>query len=436
MKNKISIIILVLITLMNIILPVINAAEITKADLIYDHSINTHIKFYNAGKWYPIKCGYICYKIDEEKYPAYCIKHGVHGVDEEGDYTVTINDLLKDKLIYNTLLNGYPYKTPEQLGVETIDDAYVATKHAVNTVLLNRDVYSFYKAEDEKGEKIIKAIYEISEKGKSGNEINQDAKVNINKVGNLIEDGNYYYQEYKVTANKNISTYKINEISNFPVGTYICDINGIKKDSFNSNEKFRLIIPKEKMNEDISGNINVSAYCNTKPIFFGEAPRNDVQNYAVTYKPYAEYSSATNFNIKTNTASIKVVKKDEDTLKPIKDVEFGLYKKDSTLVSKQRTNEDGIIVFRNLYQGDYILKEENVDDNYIKKNEEFNISVTYNKQVVKEITNKYKKGNLKITKVDKEDNNVRIDGVEFDLIDENQNVVKHIKTDEKRRSIY
>ena len=113
-----------------------------------------------------------------------------------------------------------------------------------------------------------------------------------------------------------------------------------------------------------------------------------------------------------------------------------MYKKDSTLVSKQRTNEDGIIVFRNLYQGDYILKEENVDDNYIKKNEEFNISVTYNKQVVKEITNKYKKGNLKITKVDKEDNNVRIDGVEFDLIDENQNVVKHIKTDEKRRSIY
>ena len=362
MKNKISIIILVLITLMNIILPVINAAEIAKADLIYDHSINTHIKFYNAGKWYPIKCGYICYKIDGEKYPAYCIKHGVHGVDEEGDYTVTINDLLKDKLIYNTILNGYPYKTPEQLGVETIDDAYVATKHAVNTVLLNRDVYSFYKAADEKGEKIINAIYEISEKGKAGNEINQDAKLNITKVGDFIETENYYYQEYKVTADRK------KEISNFPIGTYICDINGAKKDSFNSNEKFRLAIPKEKMNENISGNINVSAYCNTKPIFFGEAPRNDVQNYAVTYKPYAEYSSSTNFNIKTNTASIKIIKKDEESLEPIKDVEFGLYKKDNTLIQKASTNKDGIIIFNDLYQGEYIIKVEKANDNYLKRN--------------------------------------------------------------------
>ena len=431
MKNRISIIILVFLTLMNIILPVIKAAEITKADLIYYHSINTHIKFYNAGKWYPIKCGYICYKIDGEKYPAYCIKHGVHGVDEEGDYTVTINDLLKDKLVYNTILNGYPYKTPEQLGVETIDDAYVATKHAVNTVLLNRDVYSFYKAADEQGEKIIDAIYEISEKGKSGNEINQDAKVNIVKNGDLTENGNYYYQEYKVTANRNISTYRINEISNFPVGTYICDINGSKKDSFNSNEKFKLMIPKKKMNENISGNIKVAAYCNTKPIFFGEAPRNDVQNYAVTYKPYAEYNSSTNFNIKTNTASIKIIKKDEESLEPIKDVEFGLYKKDNTLINKLKTNDDGEIIFSGLYQGEYIIKEEKANENYLNRNEVFNISTQYNKQIIKEITNKHKKGNLKITKVDKDDNNIALNDVEFDLIDSNNNIVRKIKTDSK-----
>ena len=48
---------------------------------------------------------------------------------------VDIDDLLKDKLIYNTILNGYPYKTPAQLGVETNDDAYVATKLALKSVL-------------------------------------------------------------------------------------------------------------------------------------------------------------------------------------------------------------------------------------------------------------------------------------------------------------
>ena len=63
---------------------------------------------YNDQKeeWRDIQCGYICYKEGEEKYPAYCIMPNTNGVDEEGSYTVTINKLVNNKLIYNPVKDG------------------------------------------------------------------------------------------------------------------------------------------------------------------------------------------------------------------------------------------------------------------------------------------------------------------------------------------
>ena len=254
MKKKSVVIFTILITIINALMPVVNAvSELTKANLINDHKIDSHIMYYNEERkeWRNIQCNYICYKLDGEIYPAYCITHGVNGVDEEGSYTVSISDLLKDKLVYNTIINGYPYKTPGQLGVESADDAYVATKHAVNSVLLNRDVKTFYKAADERGEKIINAIYDISEKGKSGNLGYREAEVSINKIGGLVESGAYYYQEYGVNADVNISEYTVKSIENFPEGSYVANNTGANKTTFTSSEKFRIMIPKIKLNEDV-----------------------------------------------------------------------------------------------------------------------------------------------------------------------------------------
>lgn len=430
MKKKTLIIFIILITLINTILPVANAAQIiSKANLIYDHKIDTHIMFYNAGNWYVIKCGYICYKVDGEKYPAYCISHGLHGVDEEGPYTVTINDLLKDKLIYNTILNGYPYKTPAQLGVETSDDAYVATKQAVNSVLLNRDVKSFYKATDERGKKIINAIYEISEKGKVGNAVNKEALLSINKVGDLVEKGNYYYQEYSITADVNISNYTVKSLENFSEKCFITDTNGLKKEEFSSNQNFRVMIPKSDLSKNISGKINITASCNTKPIFYGEAPNSNKQNYAVTYKTYAEYETSTTLNKNTNTSSIKVIKQDEETSKPIANVSFSLYNENGDYIATQRTDSSGIAIFNNLYQGTYRLKEVTANEDYVKDDAVYEITTEYNKQVTKTITNMHKKGNLKITKVDKDNPDITLGAIEFDLIDENEKIVAHLTTD-------
>lgn len=174
MKKKISKIIYILMIMM-ILMQYISAislaaTEISKANLKNDHKITTNIQYKNADEtWHDIICNYICYTNSGKKYPAYCIKHGVNGVDEEGPYTVKISKLLSDNRIWRTIVNGYPYKTPAQLGVETADDAYVATKQAINSVLLNRDVKSYYKGINAKGKKIVNAIYNISQIGKKRN---------------------------------------------------------------------------------------------------------------------------------------------------------------------------------------------------------------------------------------------------------------------------
>lgn len=436
MKKKSLIIAIILITIINTILPVVNAAQIiTKANLINDHKIKTHIEQENENGWFEVICNYICYKTDGAKYPAYCIEPGIHGVDEEGAYTVTINDLLKDKLIYNTILNGYPYKSPSQLGVETVDDAYVATKLALKSVLLDRNVRVQYKALDEKGEKIISAMESIAEKGKAGNKVNKAATLSVNKVGDLLENGNYYYQEYSVSADVNISEYTIESLSNFSKECFVTDISSNEKVKFSSNQNFRIMIPKKDLNKNISGKINIIASCNSNPIFYGESSNSKMQDYAVTYKPYAEYETSISFNKNTNTSSIKVIKKDEKTSKPIENVSFSLYKENGEYLATQKTDSNGIAIFNNLYQGTYKLKEIEADENYIKDDAVYEITTEYNKESTKVITNEHKKGNLKITKIDKDENDVVLEGIEFDLIDSNNQKIAHLVTDKNGEAV-
>lgn len=436
MKKKILILGMICIMIMQTCLPVVKAVKIIhKADLTYDHKINTHLQFDKEGEWHDLQAGYICYEFEKEKYPAYCISHGIHGVDEEGDYTVTIEGLLtnandsKGKLIYNTIINGYPYKTASQLGVESSDDAYVATKQAIYSVLLDRNIREFYRGKDERGNKIINAIETIALAGKTGNAQNKDASITIQKIGTLVERQDDYYQEYIVNADVAISTYTVEDIEGFSNETKITDINGNPKRKFENGQHFQVVIPKKDFKQDIQGSISLKAACQTKPVFFGKAPNGNVQNYAITFAPNMDYLAKENVQIKTNTAMIQIIKKDAETEKPIEGVSFSLYSENEELLDTAITNQEGIATFSNLYEGNYQVKETKENENYIKDDNIYSISTIFNKKITKVITNQHKKGNLKIIKVDKDDHSITLGGIEFDLLDSNKKVIAHLITD-------
>ena len=429
-KKIIYILMIIFLLFQNISNVVMAATEISKADLKKDHSIKPNLQYKNEdGTWHDIICNYINYNSNGKQYPAYCIKHGVHGVDEEGAYTVEISELLSDNKIWRTIINGYPYKTAGQLGVETNDDAYLATKQAIYSVMLNRNVKEFYKGKNEQGEKVVNAIFNISEIGKNGNQTIKNANLHINKVGDLKKiDENYYYQEFNLKADVDLGKFTVKEITGYPDKSFVADKSSKPKNKFEANETFRIIIPSNMVNEDVNGKITIEGECKTYPVFFGKAPKNEIQDYAVTYDAYQNFEVTEEFSEETNKSIIKLLKKDEETLKPISGVKYSL-KLNNKIITTKETDSKGEITFENLYPGDYKIEEISTDENYIISNEIIDINLKYKDEIIKELTNKHKKGNLKITKVDKDDNKLTLGGIKFNLLNENNEVVKELITD-------
>lgn len=128
-------------------------------------------------------------------------------------------------------------------------------------------------------------------------------------------------------------------------------------------------------------------------------------------------------NIIKSNISIKKVDFDDNT-KVLENVVFGLFDKTGKKLEEKTTNADGIALFENVKFGEYVIKEISTLENYNLSLEEINVNVNKNGELkTYTVTNKLKKGDVLITKVDSKDNNVKLEGVEFVL--EQNGVVKY-----------
>ncbi len=313
------------------------ATEINKANLTMIKESDSQIQFKFDSGWANVRTNYIGYREGGATYPAYCISHGDPGVDELGDYTVSIDKTLDDVRLWRTIINGFPYQSPSALGVENEIDAYTATKQAIYCVILGRDVYSNYRGRTERGNKIVDAIYRLTEIGRNGTQTPQNAQLSLYKSGNLYEEGNYYVQKFNVSSAVDIASYTITNKS-IPAGAIITNASGTQKITFSGSESCYLKIPKSSLNADINANIIIQGKCKTYPVFYGETSINGAQDYAVTFDPYGDDSARVDLNIKTNTGTVKVTKVDSENNKAIKGVTFQLLRTDGTQVATATTD--------------------------------------------------------------------------------------------------
>ena len=77
-----------------------------------------------------VKVSYVQYTKDNVNYPAYCLDKTKPGA-ETSPYDVSINSAIKDVGLWWRIINGYPYKTIKELGVENKEEAFTATKQAI-----------------------------------------------------------------------------------------------------------------------------------------------------------------------------------------------------------------------------------------------------------------------------------------------------------------
>ena len=151
---------------------------------------------------------------------------------------------------------------------------------------------------------------------------------------------------------------------------------------------------------------------------------------------------------KTNTSvvqnelkkgSIRVIKVDEDdnTIR-IPNVTFEVLDKNNNLLEKIKTDENGEATTKQYAVRDYEelkIHEIETDQWYILNDETKTVKLEANK--IKDITftNEKKKGQIRVVKIDKDNKEVLLEGVTFDVLNEKGQIVDTIKTDSKGEAI-
>ena len=432
--SKILMILLIAILFLNAAANTIYAAVEVSINKAYIEKIGEakyHLKYYREdGKEYRyLTCDIVGFYDKKGNFnPAYCMNRDLKGAGEKS-YSVNINNLLKNDKVWRVIKNGYPYKSAKELGLSSKEDAFVVTKHAVYCIL-GEGKLNYYKAEKEDREAVamLNALRKLVEIGEKGTEKQQDNPLAIAKVGELKEEGENFVQEYKVNSKSDFNNYEISKTTNMPKNAYIADKSLNKTTKFKSTENFKVVIPKQNITTNTEIKITAKADCKAYIILEGKTTVTKTQNYVVTAGEYATATAETKLQVEAPNASISINKIAEDTKEPLKGVKFEIYK-NKQLVETKETDEEGKIKFEKLYSGKYILKEVETNENYVleSKEQEIELKSGENKEIT--ITNKLKQGQVKVIKVDKDNNELKLEGVKFEVQDKDGKVLEVLTTD-------
>lgn len=398
--NKKILVTIILIILTIGIIPLQSSAviPINSAYIYADKKTDTILKC----DGYYIYADMAVYKKDGKEYPAYCLNRELPGVEVGFSQTVDVSSLISNVTIWRAIVNGYPYKSVSELGCKTKEEAYLATKQAVYSILLNR-TGNEYTALNESGERCLKAIKQILYAARNSNEVKVSSELKINQLNSLWRidsiDNKYISQEFTVSANAKIDTYKI-ELANVNVeGIKLADLNNNEKSEFKYNEKFKILIPATNIIEDGNFTINVSGKVETKPVLYGKSRDAGLQNYALTGYTYEDGTGSKKVYYTKNNTKIVIVKKDEKSQNDLKGVEFDLLDENKNVIhTGLTTDENGKIEINNLLPGTYYIQETRTLEGYNLYDKLIKVELELNETSTINVINTEEKPNTEINK--------------------------------------
>ena len=421
--------------------------ENDKINLKFDHDCISVLQL--KGKDMLKQVAYVCYEDPNTKirYPAFCVEPenvGI-GTGAGNSYDITLSDL-NSPILWRMLYKGYVGSNYKDWNLDCDDDLYFATKTAVHCFVDGSTPKGKYEVPKRvgygdnvtleevklRGAKVLDVAQRIYEYGFNSSDNYIKATVEISKDKNYeltLNNTKYLVQDYKVKANKELSSYDV-KISNFPEGTKILNSNNIESKTIN-NDMFKIAIPEDMINENFDGDINVyNAKVKSYPIFYGSSGNTNTQDYVIS-SGFEITQAKTTLSIDAYKSSLKIVKTDEEK-KPIANVIFNVKYEAGENIGDFKTDKNGVISINNLKQGNVIVTEKKVHEKYILDSVSKNIKLEYNKTSTVNVTNKYKTGKIKVIKVDKDENSIAVDGVEFELYSkESGKVIGTYITDEK-----
>ena len=336
-----------------------------------------------------VKTAHAVYQENGKEYPVYCLDRELHGVgDYIATYDVTNQGKLTDLGLWRVIINGYPYKTPEQLGASDEQEAYTATKQAIYCYIYQTRLEQ-YSAINDAGVRVINAMTTILENAKNSTEDFNDTNIEIfqSEKWEVDEiDDKYISKQYEIKSNINISKFKLN-LENQPKGTKITSLENQEKSVFNSNERFKILIPIDSLEESGEFKVKIQTQMETKPIFFGKAPNGDLQDYALTAFSYEDVDTELLQEYEENGTEIIIQKRDKETGEALKKAKFESLDKNQKVIRVAETNEKGQIILDKLMPGTYYIREVKAPDGYALDMELQQIDIKLNEKIMLKIDN-------------------------------------------------
>ena len=328
---------------------------------------------------------YAFYEKAGKEYPAYCLTPEYSGVGVNGitEYKVNIGRKITNENLWRVIINGYPYKTLEELGVENKEEAYVATQSAIYTVLENRKLSDYEADNSQDGERTLKAYLQIMQSAQNSNDkITDKIEIIPNNEKWKIDDYevNALSKVYSIKSNTS-GTYKINLQSEYNKEIKITDIYGNAKDLFSTNEKFKILIPISILNEEQGLNIEVISNLMSKPILFGKTTIEGTQDYALVGMEYEEFKWNYEEEIPLNNTKLKIIKQEANSNEKIEGVKFNLLNDNNDCVLNNLiTDINGEIIIENIMPGTYFLQEVEAKSGYKLLDEPIEITILFNEE--------------------------------------------------------
>ncbi len=273
MKNK-TLIVLTLILLLSVVTKV-QAIEGGQEINPKEEKIETLIEIKEGDIWKDLEVS----KYNQSDMLIY--KVGTH---ERSANPILISHQYNNEKLLRIVKNGYQERSTTELGLTNENDAYIATKIAIDCVFDNTAIANIdnkYRAKENLNEEQRISANKILEVAKSLVDIGLNGKENYNKsksvtlIGELDPDKskpNYVSQLYKVeTSQPFYKGYKIKNKSQSPIAYYVANAEtGEEQEIFGPEEKeFRIMVPKEYQEDPFELQLDVELIYDIDRTFLG-----------------------------------------------------------------------------------------------------------------------------------------------------------------------
>ena len=335
----------------------------------------------------------------------------------------------------------YVVKNEEMVEFKLNTNNQVVTQTVTNKV--KKGVLEIKKV-DEDGNVLSGVTFEILDKD---NKVVDTVTTNEQGIATTkeLDPGEYYYKETKVPDGivLDTQTHKFtmqHETLKVEVKNYYAKgvlkivktdengklLEGVKFEIYDANNNLVDTIVTDENGEAVSKELRYGIYYYKEV----EAPENVVMDTEMKKFEIKEDKQVVTVEVENKLVNgkLKVIKTTDDK-QPLANVTFQILDENKEVIDEITTDENGIAISKDLKAGKYYYREKEAPVSVIPDYTEHEFVIGKEGQVIEvEVENKLVRGSLKIVKTD--DNKTPLEGVKFEILNADKEVIEEIVTDE------